>query len=142
MLKGREEQWTVLIITRTTDERALGEWKEELERRGCNVVVIDPDEVLEYITKHEVDAFLVDDVDPRTVPGIRKIAQVISRVRPEPAMVCLVARHNDYDHLCDLVGGGRKAIIHRDDEPNMDAVYDYLAGRMTGEPSEDLLASH
>lgn len=133
----REEQRTVLIVTRTTDKRALNEWIKDLERRKCSVVRVDPDEVLDYIAKHEIDAFLVDDVDPKTVPGIRRVCLVIKRMRPGPAVVFLVAKQGDYDHLSEFVGG--RAIIHRDDEPNMNQVYNYLAGIMIGEPSGDLL---
>ena len=131
MIGKREGSWTVLIITRTKNGGAVAEWVASLEGRECRVLVDEPDKLWDHLKKGGIDAFMLDDVFPPDTPEMRQLAQVLTRIRPEPAIVFLVARWDDYHHLCDLVDG--RALLHRDNGPNMDDVYQYLAGQMKGD---------
>jgi hypothetical protein len=131
MFGEREKRWMVSIVTRTNDTEAIRVWTMELTKRECEFVIVEPSDVWELMVGDEIDAFLVDDVFPPATPEMRQLSHVLTRMRPEPAIVFLVAKWDDYHHLCDLVDG--RALIHHDGTADMDQVYDYLAGLMNGD---------
>jgi len=116
----------VFIISGTTNENALNQWTKELEQRGCEVMRIS---TVEECWRHmdrtgQAVSWLIDDVNPSTLPRAKELVTMVHNMRPEPVCVVLVSR-TDFDEMGQLEDG--RIIVHADGD-SMDYCFDHLSG--------------
>ncbi|MFH1353934.1 MAG: hypothetical protein ABIH36_01475 [bacterium] len=125
----RERRRVVVIITRTSNCEARHDWADKLCGLGCEVVALEPEDLMEYMKNRGLmDGVMLDDVFPPDTPEMKRLASMLIHVRPEPKIAFLVARYDDYHGLQHLVGDNGQVIVHHDGQPMMDEVYKHLAG--------------
>jgi hypothetical protein len=125
----KESRRVVVVVSRTDDQRAHRTWRSELGQMGCEVVVIPPDELMDYMRERRpMDGVMLDDVYPPDNPEMDELARVLTSMRPQPRIAFLIAEYDDYHNLQHLVSHNRRVLIHRDGNGMMPEMYRHLAG--------------
>lgn len=124
-----EKRRVVVIVTRTQDKEAVRVWRDELSKLGCDAVLIEPDELIDYMRDRKpLDGVMLDDVCPFNTPEMRNLAAVLTHIRPEPKIAFLVAEYDDFHDLQHLLNSNGRIVVHHDGQPMMEGVYEHLAG--------------